>query len=168
MNALYTIRRAVKTDVPSLAKLHVDTFHETHGNYPGSPDFDLRLNQWQKIFEGINESWFCLLVQDDKDNLIGFAKGQRYQHGELPQYHGELNKLYLLRKYQGLGLGRRLLIEVASEFDNMGISSMLLFGDANSPSNGFYEHLGGEKLYSSSGEFHGGYGWRSFEIIFRN
>ena len=37
---------------------------------------------------------------------------------------------------------------------------MLLFGDASSPSNGFYEAFGAERLYSESGEFHGGYGWR--------
>jgi len=37
---------------------------------------------------------------------------------------------------------------------------MLLFGDARSPSNGFYERLGAERLLSAGGEFHGGYGWR--------
>ena len=34
------------------------------------------------------------------------------------------------------------------------MTSMLLFGDAKSPSNGFYEAFGAERLYSSSGEFH--------------
>jgi hypothetical protein len=36
---------------------------------------------------------------------------------------------------------------------------MLLFGDAQSPSNGFYEAHGAERIYSERGEFHGGYGW---------
>jgi hypothetical protein len=49
---------------------------------------------------------------------------------------------------------------VARRFLSQNIDSMLLFGDAQSPSNTFYETLGGEKLFSAAGEFHGGYGWR--------
>ena len=39
---------------------------------------------------------------------------------------GELNKLYVLRRYQRLGLGRRLVCLVARRFLGQGISSMLL------------------------------------------
>lgn len=34
-----------------------------------------------------------------------------------------------------------------------GIDSMLLFGDAASPSNGFHERMGAEKLFAPVGEF---------------
>jgi len=40
---------------------------------------------------------------------------------------------------------------------------MLLFGDARSPSNGFYERFGAERLVSAGGGFHGGYGWRDLQ-----
>ena len=42
---------------------------------------------------------------------------------------------------------------------------MLLFGDASSPSNGFYEHMGGEKLCAKNGDFHGGYGWHDLRKL---
>jgi hypothetical protein len=42
---------------------------------------------------------------------------------------------------------------------------MLLFGDAQNPSNGFYEALGAERLYAANGEFHGGYGWRDLQRL---
>jgi hypothetical protein len=42
---------------------------------------------------------------------------------------------------------------------------MLLFGDAYSPSNRFYEALGAERLFAPSGEFHGGYGWRDLRQL---
>ena len=42
---------------------------------------------------------------------------------------------------------------------------MLLFGEATNPSNGFYEAFGAERLYSSAGEFHGGYGWRDLQLL---
>ena len=78
---------------------------------------------------------------------------------------GELNKIYLLREYQRVGLGRRLIGHVARRFLMQGIESMLLFGEARNPSNGFYEALGAERLFSDSGEFHGGYGWRDLRTL---
>jgi hypothetical protein len=42
---------------------------------------------------------------------------------------------------------------------------MLLFGDARSPSNGFYEAMGGDKLFAKSGAFHGSYGWRDLQVL---
>jgi ribosomal protein S18 acetylase RimI-like enzyme len=64
-----------------------------------------------------------------------------------------------------LGLGRELICKVANEFAKRGISSMLLFGDANNPSNGFYEKMGAEKLFAINGEFHGGYGWKDLQML---
>jgi len=42
---------------------------------------------------------------------------------------------------------------------------MLLFGDAGNPSNRFYEALDAEKLFSDTGAFHGGYGWRDLQRL---
>ena len=42
---------------------------------------------------------------------------------------------------------------------------MVLFGDAASPSNGFYESFHATRLYSTTGEFHGGYGWRDLSTL---
>jgi GNAT superfamily N-acetyltransferase len=98
--------------------------------------------------------------------LVGFAKGTPHD-GSVPGYQGELNKIYILRRYHRLGLGRRLLADVARRFLEREISSMLLFGDAKNPSNGFYEAMGGERLISSGGEFHGGYGWHDLNDLMR-
>ena len=95
---------------------------------------------------------------------MGFAKGTRHDGG-VPGYAGELNKVYVLRRYHRQGLGRRLVCQVRRMFLARGVTSMLLFGDARSPSNGFYEVLGAERIYSPSGEFHGGYGWRDLSSL---
>lgn len=58
-------------------------------------------------------------------------------------------------------LGRRLIGHVAGRFLQQEISSMLLFCQAENPSCAFFDALGGERLLSDSGEFHGGYGWRN-------
>jgi GNAT superfamily N-acetyltransferase len=96
--------------------------------------------------------------------LVGFAKGTLHDGG-VPGFQGELNKIYVLRDWHRRGLGRALVERVARRFLSQGITSMLLFGDARNPSNGFYERLGAERLFSPEGEFHGGYGWRDLDCL---
>jgi L-amino acid N-acyltransferase YncA len=155
----FHLREAREADVPALARLHVQTFTETHrGGRPGGPSYEFRERQWREAFERTDASWFCFVVEDERGELVGFAKGTPHDGG-VPGYRGELNKIYLLQKVQRQGLGRLLLCAVAQRFMSEGVESMLLFGDAANPSNGFYEAFGAERLYSERGEFHGGYGW---------
>lgn len=146
----FKIRDAIPIDIAALVALHVTTFNETHG--PG-PTYEVRKWQWEKAFQDKVNDWFCFVVEDEMGNLVGLAKGQPYDHEDIPEISGELNKIYLLRKYQKLGLGRQLICKVANEFIKRGITSMLLFGDANNPSNGFYEKMGAEKLFEKTVNF---------------
>jgi L-amino acid N-acyltransferase YncA len=162
----FIIRDATAADVPALARLHVATFNETHAPVlMDGPTYDLREYQWRQAFESADGSWFCLVIEATDGQLIGLAKGQRYAHPDQPDFAGEVNKIYLLRKYHRRGLGRWLLGHVARRFLSQGISSMLLFGDARNPSNLFYEGLGAERLFAANGEFHGGYGWRDLHRL---
>jgi GNAT superfamily N-acetyltransferase len=155
----FRLREAHDRDIQALAALHVKTFNETHrGGRPGGPSYELRERQWRDAFERQDGSWFCYVIEDDHGELVGFAKGTPHDGG-VPGYAGELNKIYLLRRVQRKGLGRLLLSEVTRRFLERGVTSMLLFGDATNPSNGFYEAFGAERLYSDQGEFNGGYGW---------
>lgn len=155
----FTIRDATADDVEALAQLHVQTFRETHG---GGPPVQLREGQWREILTAPKAGWFCLLIQREGGQLVGFARGVPYT-GDLAGFDGELNKLYLLREVQRQGLGRRLMGHGARRFLSHGSRSMLLFGNARSPSNGFYERLGGVRLLTARGEFHGGYGWQDLD-----
>jgi ribosomal protein S18 acetylase RimI-like enzyme len=160
----FHLRDATESDVPALARLHVQTFNETHrGGRPGGPSYELREQQWRDAFAN-RVDWFCVVVEDDRGELVGFAKGTPHGGG-VPGYGSELNKIYLLQRVQKQGLGRRLLRAVADRFAQRGTTSMLLFGDAANPSNGFYEAFGAEKLLSDTGEFHGGYGWRDLAAL---
>ena len=125
----FRLREATSEDISALARLHVQTFNETHrGGRDGGPSYELRERQWRDAFAITDGSWFCFVVEDDKGELVGFAN-------------------------------------VARRFLREGITSMLLFGEASNPSNGFYEAFGAERLYSESGEFHGGYGWRDLQTL---
>jgi len=164
-NSPFQIRDATTDDIPGLAALHVETFNETHrGGRSGGPTYELRERQWREAFAVDDGSWFCFVVEQGGGELIGFAKGTPHDGG-VPGFAGELNKIYVLRRFHRQGIGRLLLCNVARRFTERGVTSMLLFGEAANPSNGFYEAFGGERLYSDTGEFNGAYGWRDLGAL---
>lgn len=159
------IRQATAEDIPALAALHVKTWNETYWNVKNPPTYAIREQQWVEQFKVTDGSWFCFVVENPKGELVGFAKGTAYNHSDLPDYSGQLSKIYLLREYQRLGLGRRLVGHVARRFISQGINTMVLFGIPQNPSCAFHEALGGARLFSKNGEFHGGYGWRDLQAL---
>ena len=158
----FEIREARADDVPALAALHVETFKEAHGEH-GAPTCALREAQWRAAFER-ERNWFCYVAEVTGGQLAGFAKGELHQGG-VPGFAGELDKIYVLRAWHRSGIGRALVEQVARRFLAQGVGSMLLFGDARNVSNGFYERLGAERLFSPEGEFHGAYGWRDLRRL---
>ena len=159
----FRLREAQPADVVALAALHVATFKEAHGGGHRSPTLALRESQWRTAFERETD-WFCYVAEAPDGQLVGFAKGTLHDGG-VPGFQGELDKIYVLRDWHYRGIGRALVEQVGRRFLSRGITSMLLFGDARNPSNGFYERLGAERLFSAEGEFHGGYGWRVLRSI---
>ena len=112
----FHLREALEADIPALAKLHVETFNETHrGGRAGGPSYELRERQWREAFDRQDDSWFCYVVQENGGTLVGFAKGTPHDGG-VPGYAGELNKIYLLQRVQRKGLGRLLLCAVSRRF----------------------------------------------------
>jgi GNAT superfamily N-acetyltransferase len=158
----YKLRDATLNDAPALARLHVRTFRETHG---GGPTESFREGQWKSWLGEPVANSFCVVLESPATELIGFARGIPHLDEGYNDFGGELNKIYLLREYHRQGFGRRLLCACAQRFVQRGITSMLLFGDAASPSNVFYEAMGAERLCAAGGEFHGGYGWRDLRAL---
>jgi GNAT superfamily N-acetyltransferase len=162
---MFQIREAQAAEALAIAALHVQTYNETHcGGEDRGPPLELRSRQWSDLFASNDGSWFCYVAVDNLGNFIGFARGTPHDGG-VPGYQGELNKIYVQRVHHRQGIGKQLLLAVARQFIERGVNSMLLFGDAGNPSNGFYQHFGAERLLSPTGEFHGGYGWRDLQKL---
>lgn len=151
----FTIRETTFADLAALARLHVETWNATYPGARSKPTYAIRERQWREAFHVADGSWFCFVIERRDGQLIGFAKGTRSAH---PEFSGQLNKIYLLREYQRLGLGRRLVGHVARRFLSQGISSMILFAEPQNPSCAFYEALEAERLRDDAGRFHGAYG----------
>ena len=155
------IRDATEADIPALAEVHVTSWRATYAPMMMSgPSVALRERQWRELFAKADGSWFCLVVENATGQLVGFAKGNRSDH---PEYGGELNKIYLLREYQRIGLGKRLVGHVARRFLSQGITSMWLYGDARNPSANAWRALGAVKTDSDPGN--GNYGWRDLRAL---
>jgi ribosomal protein S18 acetylase RimI-like enzyme len=106
----FHIRDVCKDDVAMLARLHVQTFNETHrGGRADGPSFEMREHQWREAFAANDGSWFCFVVEDDDRQLVGFAKGTLHD-GAVPGFAGELNKIYVLRHFHRQGIGRLLCV----------------------------------------------------------
>ena len=159
----FTLRDATENDILELGKLHAITWAQT---YNGKPNIKLRQYQWDEAFkEENNGRWFCILVVDKNNKLVGFAKGIINKNESSSEQHGDLNKIYLLSDYQRLGLGKKLFAHVVERFLSKGVNDMTLFGVPQNPSCAFHEAMGGERLYSEKGTFDGCYIWRDLKKL---
>jgi hypothetical protein len=72
----FHIRDAHAEDVPALARLHVQTFNETHrGGRGGGPSIELREGQWREAFASPDKSWSCVVVEDDAGQACRLCEG---------------------------------------------------------------------------------------------
>ncbi len=152
----FEVREASAADIPALTRLHVTTWNATYAPLlMKGPSHNVRERQWREAFAKNEAGWFCFVVERPDGELVAFAQGNRSDH---PEFGGQLNKIYVLRDYQRLGIGRRLLGQVARRFRNLGVNSMWLFGEARNPSSRVWTALGATKTDSDPGT--GNYGWR--------
>jgi hypothetical protein len=98
----FTLREMTEVDVPAVAALHVATFNETHTANNDGPSYELREYQWRTAFKESDGSWFGVVIENERGELVGFAKGRPHDGG-VPGFQGDLNKIYLLRRYHRLG-----------------------------------------------------------------
>lgn len=154
------IREATLDDLSALAHLHVTTWNATYAPFLArGPSYEVRERQWREAFAR-KDGWFCFVVERSDGRLVGFAQGNPSDN---PEFEGELRKIHLLRDYQRLGLGRRLVGHVARKFLSQGITSMWLWGDARNPSANAWLALGATKTDDDPGN--GNYGWHDIRQL---
>ncbi len=156
------MRDATAADIPALAALHVELWNRTYHTARG-PTIATRTWQWEKVFATEPRRDFLTVLERADGRLIGFAWGTP-NDGE---FDAVLSKIYLRWEYHGLGLGRRMMREVARRFAAMGFRSFVLFAERSNPTIGFYDRMGGERLVDDHGRFTGAYAWRELSALLR-
>src|SRR4030095_3248670 len=124
----FKVREASAADIPALARLHVTTWNATYAPLlMKGPSYDVRERQWREAFARNEAGWVCFVVERADGQLVAFAQGNRSDH---PEFGGQLNKIYVLRDYQRMGIGRRLLGHTARRLRSPAVDTLWVPGDA--------------------------------------
>jgi GNAT superfamily N-acetyltransferase len=143
------IRRARSLDAEALAMLQVDCWRESYTGIIPQPYLDglsyaAHEREWRRRLG--SRGWAFLAVWQSQ--IVGFASGGRCR--SVKGFGGELYLLYILRQFQGRGIGRALFDAAHLELARRGYADMLVWVLADNPARRFYEHLGGEPTAESS------------------
>jgi len=141
------IRKAEVEDAKGIAKVHVDSWRTTYkGIVPDtfleSLSYEKRELMWKK---GITEN-HVYIAENENGQVIGFSTGGKERTGKYEAYTGELYAIYILKEFQGQGIGRLLFQSIVDDLKDRNLNSMLIWAIEENPACRFYETLGGKKI----------------------
>ena len=139
------IRRALPSDAPGIARVHVESWRSTYigivpDDYLASLDRSERERVWRRLIA--DETQITYLVENSRDGIVGFVNGGPARMDDMP-YAGELYAIYLLEQHQRQGVGRRLVRELCAWLLTQDLTSMYTWVLDRNPSRRFYESRGG-------------------------
>ena len=143
------IRKAVPSDAHWIAKVHVDSWKTTYINivpedFLNNLSFERRVDYWFSVIPDGG----VYVAEDENNQIVGFASGGKERSGKYSNYNGEIYAIYILKEFQGRGIGKLLIEPIVKELTNQGIFTMLVLVLEDNPSRHFYEHLGAKKIDS--------------------
>lgn len=147
---LMKVREASIEDAEGIAMVHVNSWKSTYQgiiseSYLSSLSVENRTKSWKWTFENRAEHERVFVAENREGKIVGFSNGGRSPNDEF-NHDGELYAIYLLREYQGLGVGKLLFNSVVASLKNNGYSSMMLWVLEDNPSLGFYILQGGQSI----------------------
>ncbi|TLS38309.1 GNAT family N-acetyltransferase [Pseudalkalibacillus caeni] len=166
------IRKATSEDYPGIATVHINSWKTTYQGivasaYLDNLDLEERKQRWQRILAGSHNVY---LAESIAGKVVGFAALGDNRSKEYP-YSAELHAIYILKDFQGSGIGRGLFDQAAAHFNSKKQESMIVWVLAeNTPARSFYERLGGrvvgEKTLEIGGQPHveAAYGWEKLSL----
>ncbi len=136
---MYTIRKAVPEDADGIAYVHHHSWMESYADIIDEAFLKTRtLERSQSIFHK-NECRSYLVVEAD-GMVVGFAGYGKARDADLEGY-GEIYALYVLKKYQKMGIGKKLILMAMAMLPEYDRYAVWVLTD-NQNAIGFYQHLG--------------------------
>ncbi|HEU6441506.1 MAG TPA: GNAT family N-acetyltransferase [Microvirga sp.] len=144
---LVSIRHAKPDDAPALSRVFDAAWREAYlGIIPGVT--------LDRMFARRGERWWRstvtrgrpLVVLDIGQGIAGYASYGRCRDRSLPA-EGEIDEIYLLPEYQGIGLGRRLFKAVLNDLRHSDMPRVAVWAlEENGRACAFYTSLGGRRV----------------------
>lgn len=147
------IRLAVPDDAKALGAMHVASWRETYtGILPdrmlSALSIDARAAAWAKIMrDPAAEHSAVVYLAEQESSIIGFGAcgAQRTENLRDTGYDGEFGAIYVLRAFQGQGIGACLLGKMFLDLLARGFSAAALWVLRENPrARRFYEYHGGQ------------------------
>ena len=143
------IRESTFEDASGVARVHIKSWQETYrGFMPDDYLKNLEANEgerrrafWQNKLsnpEIRKTNW----VAEKDEQILGFVSVGK-SRDENPLTDGEIYAIYLLKAYQGQGIGRTLFEKGILLLKDLGMNSASLWVAKGNATEGFYKHLGG-------------------------
>ncbi|NIX75491.1 GNAT family N-acetyltransferase [Microvirga terricola] len=141
---LVSIRHAKADDAQGLAKVFEAAWREAYqGVIPGVALEKMLVRRSPRWWRSTLARSRPLAVLDIGQGIAGYASYGRCRDRASPAA-GEIDELYLLPEYQGLGFGRRLFRAVCNDLRAQEMTPVMLWALAdNTRACAFYEGLGG-------------------------
>jgi GNAT superfamily N-acetyltransferase len=144
------IRIAQMTDVPAIAKVHVDSWRSAYQNiipadFLANLSYKQRERQWHNILSNPEANGSVYVAEEENQQLVGFVSAGQERSG-YPFYRGEIYAIYLLEAHQRQGIGRKLMITSVQQLLDAGLRSLLVWVLADNPACKFYAVLGGQPI----------------------
>ncbi len=140
-----TIRNARSEDAAAIAKVNIASWHSTYRGLIADATLDAMkpenyLLKWNTILTTSSEkSDSCFVVENEASEIVGYTLSGKNLREKF-RFDAELYAIYLLKEYQGQGIGKKLFLCSIEESKRQGFVSILLFVlSSNTGSRTFYE-----------------------------
>ncbi|KQS82085.1 Ribosomal protein S18 acetylase RimI [Methylobacterium sp. UNC300MFChir4.1] len=139
-----SIRRAREADLGGLSKVFDASWREAYrGIIPGVALERLISTRDRAWWRGALRRGRPIAVVETGELVVGYAAYGRTRSRSLGT-EAEIDELYLLPEYQGVGLGRRLFRAVRNDLADHGLARLGVWSlEDNARASAFYEGLGG-------------------------
>lgn len=146
------IRKAVPNDALGINIVQAYSWGTTYRGMIDDSKIDNKINsikdkypKWKKtIQDSLNEnskSGYYVAVIDN--TVIGFITYFEAQEDKYAGY-GEIGAFYILKTFQGLGIGKKLFLKAFEDLAIKGFKSIIVKCVKENPTVKIYEHLGGK------------------------
>lgn len=144
------IRNATLTDAKGIAKVHVDSWKTTYKNiipndFLQKLSYEQRTNSWIKNIS--EENNYVFVAENDQKEIVGFADCGKRESNHI-EHSGDLTSIYILKEYQGQGIGKQLMHQLFIQFEKLGYNRVFVEVLEDNNTRYFYEYYGAKYLKS--------------------
>lgn len=138
------IRNAVLEDAEGIAKVHVDSWRTTYRNiiskdYLDNLSYEQRTDLWKRNIG--KKGNFLIVAENNEGQIIGFADAWKRENNT-EENSIDLTSIYLLKTYQGKGIGKNLLKELFEYFKRGEYTKVFVEVLEENKTRLFYEYYG--------------------------